>query len=155
VPEREIDTVIESVNDGRGSAARLPFDVKAVFGRARAPVRVTVAGQQPFRTTIASYGGVGWIGFRKEQLAEFGLTAGDAVTLRVDLDDEPREVEVPAELAAAFESDAAARVAYAGLSFTHRKEYARWVGEAKRAETRSTRAARAVHKLREGIRTPD
>jgi bacteriocin resistance YdeI/OmpD-like protein/uncharacterized protein DUF1905 len=155
VPERDVESVIESVNGGRGSAARLPFDAKAVFGRARAPVRVTVAGHEPFPTTIASYGGVGWIGFRKAQLAEMGLKAGDVVTLRVELDDEPREVDLPLELSAALESDAAARAAYDGLSFTHRKEYARWIAEAKRDDTRQSRASKALVMLREGIRTPD
>jgi hypothetical protein len=155
VPERDVDSVIESVNDGRGSAARLPFDAKTVFGRARAPVRVTVTGHEPFLTTIASYGGVGWIGFRKAQLADMGLKAGDAVTLRVEFDDEPREVEAPPELSAALESDPAAREVYQTLSFTHRKEYARWVAEAKRDDTRQSRASKALAMLRDGIRTPD
>ena len=47
---------IQSVNDGRGAAVALPFEPKAAFGRARAPVRVVVEDHEPFRTTIA--GGV-------------------------------------------------------------------------------------------------
>jgi hypothetical protein len=154
VTARDVETVVESVNDGRGAAAPLPFDPKAVFGRARAPVRVTVAGQEPFRTTIAVYGGVGWIGLRKAQLAEFGLAVGDALAMRIEYDGEPREVDVPAELAAALASDPEAAAAYGALSFTHRNEYARWVAGAVRAETRSRRAAKAVALLRGGVRTP-
>jgi uncharacterized protein YdeI (YjbR/CyaY-like superfamily) len=43
---------------------------------------------------------------------------------------------------------------YDDLSFTHRREYAEWVAEAKRQETRDKRAARAADMLREGIKHP-
>jgi hypothetical protein len=151
----EFETVVESVSQGRGAAAALPFDPKAAFGRARAPVRVTVGDHEPFRTTVAVYGGAGWIGLRKAQLADMGLAVGDRITVRVELDEEPREVEVPPELATALGADRAAATAYEALSYSHRREYARWIAEAKRSETRERRAARAVGMLRDGVRTPD
>jgi uncharacterized protein YdeI (YjbR/CyaY-like superfamily) len=43
---------------------------------------------------------------------------------------------------------------FEGLSYTHRKEYCRWIAEAKKEETRARRLARAVEMLREGVRTP-
>ena len=89
VTRREFEGVLESVN-GRGAGVALPFDSKAVFGRAPAPVRVTVADQEPFTTSVAVYGGAGWIGFRKTQLAGMGLTIGNSVTMSVELDDQPR-----------------------------------------------------------------
>jgi hypothetical protein len=142
--------VIESRGSG-GHAAPLPFDPKEAFGRARAPVRVTVEGHEPFRTTVAVYDGRGWIGFRKAQLAEMGLSVGDQVDLLVEPDDEPREVEIPPELAAALASDPLAASAFDALSYTHRREYARWVAEAKRASTRADRAAKSVERLRAGV----
>ena len=156
MPGRRCTVVIES-RGGGGSAAPLPFDPKEAFGRARAPVRVTVEteGQhKPFRTTIAIYEGKGWIGFRKAQLAEFGLSTGDQVDLLVELDTEPREVDVPPELAAALSRDPAAASAFDALSYTHRREYARWVAEAKRDATRADRAAKSVERLRAGVKTP-
>lgn len=77
-------------DDGPGCAFAIPFDVKAAFGRARAPVTVVVNGSPPFRTRVASYGGVWWIGLRKAQLAELGVKPGDTVTASVALDEEPR-----------------------------------------------------------------
>jgi len=146
--------VIESMNQGRGAAAALPFDPRATFGRARAPVRVTVGKHEPFRTTVAVYGGTGWIGLRKDQLAGFGVGVGDSITLRVELDEQPRQVEVPDELAASLEAHPDARRVYEELSFTHRREYARWVAGAVNAKTRARRAGRAVEMLREGVSTP-
>ncbi|HEY4990783.1 MAG TPA: YdeI/OmpD-associated family protein [Nakamurella sp.] len=139
---------IERPDDGPGHAIAVPFDPARVFGRARAPVLVVIGDHPAFRTTLASYGGHAWIGLRKAQLSEFGLETGAEVAVTVERDDQPRTVDVPAELAAALEADAASAAAYAGLPFSHRREYAQWVGEAKRAQTRSRRAAATVEWLR-------
>ena len=63
----------------------------------------------------------------------------------------PREVAVPAELGAVLDSQGL-RETYDGLAFTHRREYAEWVGSAKKPETRERRAAKAAEMLRAGIR---
>jgi hypothetical protein len=154
VATQTFSTVVESMNQGRGAAAALPFDPKTTFGRARAPVRVTVGKHEPFRTTVAVYGGTGWIGLRKDQLVEFGVGVGDSITVRVELDEQPREVEVPGELAAGLAAHPDARRVYEGLSFTHRREYARWVAGAVKAETRARRASQAVEMLQKGVSTP-
>ena len=72
----------------------------------------------------------------------------------LERDDQPREAEVPAPLAAALAADQEARAAFERLSFTHRTEYARWVAEARREDTRSRRVERAVAMLRSGISHP-
>jgi hypothetical protein len=135
---------------GGGIALRLPFDPKQAFGKARALVRVTIDEHPPFPTTVMVYSGVPWIGLRKGQIAEMGLAAGEPVQVRVELDDAPREVEVPADLAAALQADPDASAAYEKLSFTHRKEYVRWVSEAKREATRQDRVAKTIERLRAG-----
>jgi uncharacterized protein YdeI (YjbR/CyaY-like superfamily) len=81
-----------------------------------------------------------------------GVAAGDEVDVGIEPDTAPREVEVPADLADALAHDDAARATFDGLSFTHRKEWVRWVEEAKKAETRATRLAKTVESLREGKR---
>jgi hypothetical protein len=132
----------------------LPFDPKEVFGKARAPVRGTVNGA-PFRSTVAVYGGVAYLGVTKALRKEAGADIGDEVDVDVEQDDAPREVDVPPELAAVLQRDPEAARAFEKLSYTHRKEYARWIAEAKRAETKQRRVANAVRMLREGIQTPD
>ena len=61
-------------------------------------------------------------------------------------------IEVPADLAEALAGDDGARATFDGLSFTHRKEWVRWVEEAKKADTRATRLAKTVESLRAGKR---
>lgn len=149
----EFEGLIEA-RELRGAAVPLPVDPVTAFGRARAPVTVSVNGHPPYRTTVAIYGGVGWIGVRKEHRAEYRVDIGDKVQLTVERDDAPREVVPPPELQRALETDDKARAMYESLSYTHRREYARWVEEAKRQETRDRRAERAVEMLRVGRRDP-
>jgi hypothetical protein len=132
----------------------LPFDGKEQFGEARAPVAGTINGTQ-FRGRLMVYGGRTYLGFRKEIRDAAGIEVGDELDVVLERDDAPREVEVPPALAKALEGDDAAREAYDGLSFTHRKEYARWIAEAKRDETRERRVSKALEMLRAGTKTPD
>lgn len=127
----------------------MPLDAKALWGEARPPVAGTVDGV-PFRSRLAVYGGVTVLGLTNAFRREAGIAQGDVVEVVIDRDDAPREVEVPPELAAALAGDDEARAAFDALSFTHRREYAQWVGEAKRPETRERRAAQTLAKLRSG-----
>ena len=138
---------------GSGTLVEVPFDVRAAFGNARAPVRGTVNGY-PFRTTVAVYGGRPYLGFRREIREAAGFDDGDLLSIELELDDEPRTVEVPAELEAALAAAPDAKGAFDGLSHTHRREYVEWVSGARREETRRARLERAVAMLRDGIRHP-
>ena len=140
-------------DEGERPTVELPFDTKERFGKARAPVRGTVAGT-PFRTTVAVYGGRYYVGFNKQIRDRAGITIGDEVDVTLELDDEPRSVDLPPLLAAALEGDAKARAAFERLSYTHRREYADWISEAKREATRIRRAEKVVAMLRGGVRSP-
>ena len=116
----------------------------------RPPVLVTVNGHT-YRTTVATMGGRHLVPLSAENRTAAGVRAGDQVDVDIEPDAPPREVVVPADLAAAM--DPGARSFFDGLSFTHRKEWVRWVEEAKRPQTRADRVVRTVEALREGKRT--
>jgi hypothetical protein len=138
---------------GSGHLVTLPFDVREEFGAVRVPVRVTIGGHA-FRTTTMRYGGVDYIGLNREVRTAAAVEAGQALTVELERDTEPREVDVPPELAQALAGDAEAKQAFEKLSYTHRREYGRWIAEAKRDETRTRRLTKAVEMLRAGVRTP-
>jgi len=146
-------TALPEEGPGGGLGIRLPFDPKEAFGKARAPVRVTIGQHPAFPATVMVYSGIAWIGLRKGQIADMGLAADAPVDVRVELDDAPREVDVPAELEAALAADPQAKAAYERLSFTHRKEYARWVAEAKREATKADRAAKTIERLKADVKS--
>ena len=128
---------------------KVPFDLGEAFGRARPPVRVTIRGHT-WRTTPGVYDGVGYIVVNRAVKAATGVDAGDRVRVEMELDTEPRTVRVPPDLRAALDADAKAKAGFAGMSFTHRREYVEWVQEAKRPETRARRIAGTVERVRKG-----
>ena len=144
---------LEDSGRGGGRWVELPFDPRAVFGEARAPVRGTVNGA-PIRSRTMIYGGRPYLGLTAAVRAAAGVETGDLVRVVLDRDDEPRVVEVPPALAAALAGDAAARAAFDALAHTHRREYAQWIAEAKREETRARRVDRALVMLRQGTKHP-
>jgi len=137
----------------RGPAAAVVLEEEQVAavgeGAKRFPVRATVNGYT-WRATVTRMGGEFLLGFSRAVREEAGAEAGDTVELELELDTAPREVEVPESLAGALADDPAARAAFEALAYTHRKEYARWVQEAKRDETRQRRVAQAIRMLHEG-----
>ena len=137
----------------RGPAAAVVLDdaqVAAVGeGAKRFPVVATVNGYT-WRTTVTRMGGEFLLGLNRAVRQDAGVEAGDTVDVELELDSAPREVEVPAALADALDSDPEARAAFDQLSYTNRKEFARWIDEAKRDETRRRRLSRAVEMLRQG-----
>jgi Bacteriocin-protection, YdeI or OmpD-Associated/Domain of unknown function (DUF1905) len=137
---------------GPGTAVTLPFDPKAEWGKVRAPVRGTINGQ-PFATTASRYGGVDYLGFRRELREAAGVEIGDTVTIEVELDTSERVVPVPRDLADALEAGRL-RETFDDLSYTHRKEYVDWIEVAKREQTRRNRVERAVEMLKTGVKTP-
>jgi Bacteriocin-protection, YdeI or OmpD-Associated/Domain of unknown function (DUF1905) len=129
---------------------RVPVDVPALFdGRHRPPVLVKLCGHT-YRSTVAKYGDEYFLPLSRENREAAGVAAGDRVAVQIEPDTAPREIDPPPELAVALAGDQEARAVFGSLSYSHRKEYADWVAEAKRPETRRRRAAKAVELLREG-----
>ena len=129
---------------------RVPPEVVAGLGRGRRPpVRVTIGGHT-YRSTVAPYGDVFMLPLAAEHRAVAGVAAGDEVDVDLELDLEPREVTVPADFAEALDGDAAARRFFDGLSYSNRRRFVLSIEEARTAETRWRRIARAVERLGEG-----
>ena len=143
---------IVELNGKTATGIEVPAEVvTALGGGGRPPVTVTIGGHA-YRTTVARMGGRYLIPLSAENRTAAGTAAGDEVDVDIEPDTAPREVEVPADLAEALAGDAAARATFDGLAFTHRKEWVRWVEEAKKPETRAIRLARTVESLRAGKR---
>src|SRR2546423_9493637 len=81
----------------------VPFDPAPVFGKVRAPVRVTLNGYT-FRSTIAAMGGRWLIPLRKSNREAAGLEGGETIEVRLDLDDGKREVEPQPDLVKALKA---------------------------------------------------
>ena len=145
---RSFEATIEASDRG-GAFVFIPFDVKEAFGSGRPRIRALIDGHE-YRGSLMNMGGGHMLLIRKDIRSAIGKQPGDRVMIEVAEDTEPRVVTVPPELEAAFSTDPDARARFEALSYTHRREFAEWVAEAKRQETRDRRAAKAVEMLHEG-----
>lgn len=121
----------------------VPFDPRPVFGKVRAPVLVTVNGYT-YRSTIASMGAGPCLPLRRSNREAAGLEGGETLNVTLTLDEGAREVEAPADLARALKAAPPAWQRWGELSYSHQREYAEAVAEAKKPETRARRIASAV-----------
>ncbi|MCZ2816527.1 YdeI/OmpD-associated family protein [Modestobacter sp. VKM Ac-2984] len=125
-----------------------PEVVEALGGGRKPAVSVTVGGHS-YRTSIASRGGRFLIPLSAERRSAAGVAAGDQVEVDVVLDTEPREVDVPLELAAALDAEPAARQRFESLSHSARLRHVLAVEGAKAEATRQRRVAAIVSALAE------
>lgn len=131
---------------GNNTGIEVPPSVLDALGGGRRPaVSVTVNGYT-FRTTVGAMRGLALVPFSAERRRESGLAGGDAIVVDLELDDAPREVEVPPDLADALEA-AGAREAFDRLSPSARKAHVSNVNSAKAPETRARRVAAILAKL--------
>ena len=132
---------------GNNTGIEVPADVVAALDAGkRPPVVVNVNGYE-YRSTVAPMGGKYLLPFSADRRKESGINGGDAIDVELTLDTMPRTVEVPADLQAALDASPTAAAAWETLSYTYKKEHARSVLDAKKAETRARRIAAVVTKL--------
>jgi hypothetical protein len=141
--------------DGGGAYVLFPYDVEEAFGtKGKIPVKAAFNGV-PYSGSLIKYGHeLHMLGMPKAIREETQTAAGDTVRVELWKDDEPRTIQPPAELEQAMISAGVLEI-FDKLSYTHRKEYCRWISEAKKEETRRKRIAQATEMLKKGIPTPD
>ena len=141
---------------GRGKSGDVagvivPFDVKQVWGSARVPVKGTINGTAEFRTTVMRMGGYYCFCVNQQmRAAAGGVGPGDTVKVVMEPDTAPRTIEPPPDLQRALKANPAARAAWDRYSYTYRKEFAQWITDAKRPETRARRLEKSIAMLAAG-----
>jgi len=137
-----------------GAFVFFPFDVEKEFRtKGRIPVAGTFDGA-PFREALIRYGyPQHLLGVPKAIREEIGKKVGDMIEVALWKDEEERTIEVPPELQKLLEQEQLLPF-FEKLSYTHRKEYCRWITEARKEETRQSRLAKAIVMLKQGVKTP-
>ena len=139
----EFTTQLEATG-GTTTGFVVPDEVVEALGGGRRPkVAATVAGHT-WRTSIAAMGGRFLLGASATVREAAGIAAGETHTVTVVLDDAPRTVEVPEDLAAALAADADAARAWEALTYSAQRRHAEAVVAAKKPETRARRVEAVV-----------
>jgi hypothetical protein len=122
-----------------------PHIVDALGGKGRIAVNASFDGIA-YRGSIVSMGGQRILGIQKAMRSELGRSPGDPVKVSVEVDRAVRSVTVPDDLAAAL-AEAGQSDVLNSLSYSHQREYVRWVEEAKQPATRARRITQSIHRL--------
>jgi Domain of unknown function (DUF1905)/Bacteriocin-protection, YdeI or OmpD-Associated len=140
--------------DGGGAFVFFPYDTWKEFGsRGRVPVKATFNGV-PYTGSLIKCGNPHhMLGMLKGIREQTGKGPGDTMEVVVWKDEEVRTVEVPAQFKNLLKKEGLLPV-FKRLSYTHRKEYCRWITEAKKQETRLKRLEKAIQMLKKGVKTP-
>jgi hypothetical protein len=130
---------------------QVPDEVVDALGSGKRPaVKVTINGFT-YRSTVAVMGGVYMVGVSADNRAGAGVAGGDEVDVELELDTAPREVTVPADLAAALDAEPDARRTFDGLSYSNKSWHVLQVAGAKTDQTRRRRIAKSVEILKQGL----
>ena len=133
-----------------GAFIEFPYDTFKLYGkRGLVPVKATFDGV-PYQGSLAKMGATcHQLIVRKAIREKIGKQVGDTVSVTVEEDTAPRVLILPEELKALLAQDKKSAAFFKALSYTHQKEYVRWIEEAKRPETRLIRVAKTKAMLTE------
>jgi hypothetical protein len=140
--------------DGGGAYVLFPYDTDKEFAtQGKVPVKATFDGV-PYTGSLVKCGQAQhMLGVLKSIRDQIGKAPDDILEVVLWKDVELRTVEVPAPFAARMKKEGLLPF-FEELSYTHRKEYCRWITEAKKEETRVARSEKAIAMLKQGIKTP-
>jgi hypothetical protein len=137
------------LNGKTATGIPVPPEVVDGLGQGKRPrVRVTIAGHT-YRSSVAVMGGTFMLPVSAEHRASAGVAAGDEVDVELTPDLEPREADLPPDLARALDQDPGASRSFGQLSYSRQQRYVLDVTGAKTPQTRERRIAKALGELRQ------
>ena len=144
--KQTFEVLLEKHEKMDATGITIPFDVEKVFGAKRVPVKVRI-NEAEYRTTIFRMGGKYMMVVPKRFREAAGVNGGELITVEMEKDIQPRVIEPPVDLAKALKENKEAKDVWEKLSYTHKKEYATAIEEAKREETRIRRVQKTIEEL--------
>jgi hypothetical protein len=128
----------------------VPPEVVEGLGSGKRPAVLVTINGYGYRNTVATMGGRYMVGVSAEHRAGAGVSAGDDLDIDIELDTAPREVIVPADLAAALRRHPDARRTFDGLSYSNKRAHVLSIEDARTDATRQRRVAKAIDTLLAG-----
>jgi Bacteriocin-protection, YdeI or OmpD-Associated/Domain of unknown function (DUF1905) len=113
------------------------------------PVIVTINGFS-YKNTVAVMGGQFLVGVNSDIRKKTGLQGGDPIEVTLELDTEPRVLEIPADFQQALDSNRVAKDFFEKLSYSNKQRFVLPLDQTKNPETRQKRIEKAIKDLSEG-----
>jgi bacteriocin resistance YdeI/OmpD-like protein/uncharacterized protein DUF1905 len=143
-------TTLKQAEGSTATGIVIPDEVIAALGAGKKPPVTMVVNDYAYRSTVATINGDYMVGFSADHRAASGIKGGDPIEVSIDLDNEPRTVELPADFGAALMADPQAQATYERLSNSLKGYHVTQVTSAKTDETRKRRIEKSIATLHAG-----
>lgn len=144
--------IIKQNGDTNAAFVEFPFSTENLFNKkGQVKIKALFDGKVEYRGSLVTMkSDCHILGLTKEIRQQLGKTFGDEVSVSLIEDKEERIVEIADDIVLIFNENPDAKVLFDTMSYTHKKEYIRWIEEAKKSETRENRKVKMIQMILEG-----
>ncbi|KMQ63875.1 hypothetical protein ACM40_03615 [Chryseobacterium sp. BLS98] len=148
----EFTGIIKQNGSMNAAFVEFPFSTEELFGKkGQVKVKATFDDKIEYRGSLAKMkSDCHILGLTQDIRKQLGKTFGDEVSVRLTEDKEERTVDIADDIALVFNENPDAKKLFDAMSYTHRKEYIRWIEEAKKSETRENRKIKMIEMILSG-----
>ncbi|WP_223557988.1 YdeI/OmpD-associated family protein [Chryseobacterium lathyri] len=148
----EFTGIIKQNGTMNAAFVEFPFSAEKLFGKkGQVKIKAIFDNKVEYRGSLAKMkSDCHILGLTQEIRKKLGKTFGDEIVVSLMEDQEERIVEIANDIAVVFNENPDAKNLFDKMSYTHRKEYIRWIEEAKKPETRETRKIRMIEMILSG-----
>ncbi len=148
----EFKAVIQQNGEMNAAFVEFPFSTEELFNKkGQVKIKALFDDKVEYRGSLAKMkSDCHILGLTQEIRKQLGKTFGDEVSVSLTEDKEERVVEIADDIASVFNENPEARALFDKMSCTHRKEYIRWIEEAKKPETRENRKIKMIRMILDG-----
>ncbi|RKS96475.1 YdeI/OmpD-associated family protein [Chryseobacterium defluvii] len=144
--------VIRQNGNMNAAFVEFPFSTEQLFGKkGQVKIKAVFDDKVEYRGSLAKMkSDCHILGLTQEIRKQLGKTFGDEISVSIIEDKEERTVDIADDIAVLFNESPEAKELFDNMSYTHRKEYIRWIEEAKKAETRENRKIKMIRMILDG-----
>ncbi|UWX59753.1 YdeI/OmpD-associated family protein [Chryseobacterium oranimense] len=148
----EFTGIIKQNGSMNAAFVEFPFSTEDLFGKkGQVKIKALFDNKVEYRGSLAKMkSDCHILGLTQDIRKQLGKTFGDEVLVSLIEDKEERTVDIAEDIAIVFNENPDAKNLFDAMSYTHRKEYIRWIEEAKKPETRENRKAKMMQMILEG-----
>ncbi|MCW3160603.1 YdeI/OmpD-associated family protein [Chryseobacterium oryctis] len=129
-----------------------PFSTEELFGKkGQVKIKALFDDKIEYRGSLAKMkSDCHILGLTQEVRKQLGKTFGDEISVSLIEDKEERIVQISDDIAEIFSKNTKVKTLFEKMSYTHKKEYIRWIEEAKKPETRENRKIKMIQMILDG-----
>lgn len=148
----QFKAIIKQNGDMNAAFVEFPFSTEELFNKkGQVKIKATFDNKVEYRGSLTKMKSECHIlGLTQEIRKQLGKTFGDEVSVSLIEDNEERIVEIADDINLIFNENQEAKTLFDKMSYTHRKEYIRWIEEAKKPETRENRKVKMIRMILDG-----